>query len=76
MKSGFSLAEQILLSIIFLERWFLYEFMTRLSVNLNKIALVRNARSLGIPSVTKAARTCIAAGAYGITVHPRPDERI
>jgi pyridoxine 5-phosphate synthase len=49
--------------------------MTRLSVNLNKIALVRNARSLGIPSVTKAARTCIAAGAYGITVHPRPDER-
>lgn len=49
--------------------------MTKLSVNLNKIALVRNARSLGIPSVTKAARTCIAAGAYGITVHPRPDER-
>ncbi len=49
--------------------------MTHLSVNLNKIALVRNARTLGIPSVTKAARTCIAAGAYGITVHPRPDER-
>ncbi|MGD0784823.1 MAG: pyridoxine 5'-phosphate synthase [Sedimentisphaerales bacterium] len=49
--------------------------MTHLSVNLNKIALVRNARSLGIPSVTKAARTCISAGAYGITVHPRPDER-
>ncbi len=49
--------------------------MTKLSVNLNKIALVRNARSLGIPSVTKAARTCIATGAYGITVHPRPDER-
>ena len=49
--------------------------MPKLSVNLNKIALVRNARSLGIPSVTKAARTCIAAGAYGITVHPRPDER-
>jgi len=49
--------------------------MTHLSVNLNKIALVRNSRTLGIPSVTKAARTCIAAGAYGITVHPRPDER-
>jgi pyridoxine 5-phosphate synthase len=49
--------------------------MTKLSVNLNKIALVRNARTLGIPSITKAARTCIAAGAYGITVHPRPDER-
>jgi pyridoxine 5-phosphate synthase len=49
--------------------------MTHLSVNLNKIALVRNSRTLGIPSVTKAAKTCIAAGAYGITVHPRPDER-
>ena len=49
--------------------------MTHLSVNLNKIALVRNSRSLGIPSVIKAARTCIGAGAYGITVHPRPDER-
>ncbi len=49
--------------------------MTKLSVNLNKIALLRNARAIGIPSVTKAAQTCIAAGAYGITVHPRPDER-
>ena len=49
--------------------------MTRLSVNLNKVALVRNTRSLGIPSVTRAARACIAAGAHGITVHPRPDQR-
>ncbi len=49
--------------------------MTHLSVNLNKIALVRNSRALGIPSVTKAAKTCISAGAFGITVHPRPDER-
>ena len=49
--------------------------MTHLSVNLNKIALVRNARTLGIPSVIKAAKTCISAGTYGITVHPRPDER-
>ncbi|PKL48849.1 MAG: pyridoxine 5'-phosphate synthase [Planctomycetes bacterium HGW-Planctomycetes-1] len=49
--------------------------MTKLSVNLNKIALVRNARTLGIPSVIKAAKICINAGAYGITVHPRPDER-
>jgi len=49
--------------------------MTRLSVNLNKVALLRNARSIGIPSVTKAARICISAGAHGITVHPRPDER-
>lgn len=49
--------------------------MTRLSVNLNKIALLRNSRSLGIPSVTGAARAALAAGAHGITVHPRPDER-
>ena len=49
--------------------------MTKLSVNLNKVALVRNTRSLGIPSVTRAARTALDAGAHGITVHPRPDER-
>ncbi|NEP17435.1 MAG: pyridoxine 5'-phosphate synthase [Leptolyngbya sp. SIO4C1] len=49
--------------------------MTRLSVNLNKIALIRNSRTIGIPSVLWAAETCIEAGAHGITVHPRPDER-
>jgi pyridoxine 5-phosphate synthase len=49
--------------------------MTNLSVNLNKVALLRNARNIGIPSVIKAARICISAGAQGITVHPRPDER-
>lgn len=49
--------------------------MTSLSVNLNKIALVRNSRNSGIPSVTRAAKICIEAGADGITVHPRPDER-
>ena len=49
--------------------------MPQLSVNLNKVALLRNSRSLGIPSVLEAARTCIDAGAAGITVHPRPDER-
>jgi len=49
--------------------------MTRLSVNLNKVALLRNARTIGIPSVTRAAEICIAAGAHGITVHPRPDQR-
>lgn len=49
--------------------------MTRLSVNLNKIALLRNSRSLGIPSVTGAARIALEAGAHGITVHPRPDAR-
>ena len=46
-----------------------------LSVNLNKVALVRNTRHLGIPSVTRAATLCLEAGAAGITVHPRPDAR-
>ena len=48
---------------------------TALSVNLNKVALVRNTRQLGIPSVLFAAAMCLDAGAHGITVHPRPDER-
>ncbi len=48
---------------------------TALSVNLNKVALVRNTRHLGIPSITRAAALCLEAGAAGITVHPRPDER-
>lgn len=48
---------------------------TALSVNLNKVALVRNTRHLGIPSVTRAATLCLQAGAAGITVHPRPDQR-
>jgi pyridoxine 5-phosphate synthase len=49
--------------------------MTKLSVNLNKIALLRNQRDIGIPSVIESAKTVISAGAHGITVHPRPDER-
>ncbi|MGV2829740.1 pyridoxine 5'-phosphate synthase [Myxosarcina sp. GI1(2024)] len=49
--------------------------MTNLSVNLNKVALLRNTRNIGIPSVTKMAKICIDAGAHGITVHPRPDRR-
>lgn len=49
--------------------------MTKLSVNLNKIALLRNQRNIGIPSVIDSAKTVIEAGASGITVHPRPDER-
>jgi pyridoxine 5-phosphate synthase len=48
---------------------------TALSVNVNKVALLRNSRHLGIPSVTRAAHLCLQAGAQGITVHPRPDER-
>ncbi|MBA4256779.1 MAG: pyridoxine 5'-phosphate synthase [Polaromonas sp.] len=46
-----------------------------LSVNLNKVATLRNTRHLGIPSLTRAATLCLQAGAQGITVHPRPDER-
>ena len=45
---------------------------TQLSVNLNKVALLRNSRNFGIPSVTKAARMVLDAGAYGVTVHPAP----
>ena len=48
---------------------------TALSVNLNKVALVRNTRHLGIPSLVRAAEICLRAGASGITVHPRPDQR-
>ncbi len=48
---------------------------TALSVNVNKVALLRNTRHLGIPSVVQAATLCLQAGADGITVHPRPDER-
>ena len=49
--------------------------MTALSVNLNKVALLRNTRTLGIPSVLHAATIALEAGADGITVHPRPDGR-
>jgi pyridoxine 5-phosphate synthase len=50
--------------------------MTRLSVNVNKVATLRNTRPrIGIPSVLRAAVICLEAGAHGITVHPRPDER-
>ena len=49
--------------------------MTRLSVNINKIALLRNARGGDMPDVLKAALDCERFGAEGITVHPRPDER-
>ena len=48
---------------------------TRLSVNLNKVALIRNSRRANVPSVIEAAKIAINAGAEGITVHPRPDMR-
>jgi pyridoxine 5-phosphate synthase len=49
--------------------------LTALSVNVNKVALLRNSRHLGTPSVLALARIALEAGAEGITVHPRPDER-
>ncbi len=49
--------------------------MTRLSVNLNKVALVRNQRALGIPDVARLGSIALNAGAHGLTLHPRPDGR-
>ena len=49
--------------------------MTKLSVNINKIATIRNARGGNTPNVVEAAINCEKFGAQGITVHPRPDER-
>lgn len=49
--------------------------MVKLSVNVNKIATLRNARGGDLPNVAQAAQTCLDAGCHGITVHPRPDER-
>ena len=48
---------------------------TKLSVNINKIATIRNARGGNNPDILKVAKDCEAFGADGITVHPRPDER-
>ncbi len=48
---------------------------TALSVNLNRVALLRNSRDVGIPNLLRAATIVLDAGAHGITVHPRPDER-
>ena len=49
--------------------------MTQLSVNINKIATLRNARGGNVPDLLQVARDCERFGAQGITVHPRPDER-
>ena len=49
--------------------------MTKLSVNLNKLALLRNQRDIGYPNVIEHAKMILEAGAHGLTVHPRPDER-
>ena len=52
-----------------------YPQMTKLSVNINKVATIRNTRALDIPSVTRLAKIALDAGAHGITIHPRPDKR-
>jgi pyridoxine 5-phosphate synthase len=49
--------------------------MTALSVNLNKIAVLRNSRGGALPDILRAGQTCLEAGAHGLTVHPRPDAR-
>lgn len=49
--------------------------MAQLSVNVNKVATLRNTRNLDVPGVIRACRICLDAGAHGITVHPRPDQR-
>lgn len=48
---------------------------TVLSVNLNKVALLRNQRDLDLPNVVRTGKICLEAGAHGLTIHPRPDER-
>ena len=50
--------------------------MTRLSINLNKVALIRNARGGNLPNLEQVAIDCEKFGAQGITVHPRPDETV
>ena len=49
--------------------------MTRLSVNINKVALIRNSRGANFPDLVKVAQDCETFGAQGITIHPRPDQR-
>src|ERR1022692_3902046 len=49
--------------------------MARLSVNLNKVALLRNSRRTGVPDIARFAHIALDSGAQGLTVHPRPDER-
>ncbi|HPN72320.1 MAG TPA: pyridoxine 5'-phosphate synthase, partial [Saprospiraceae bacterium] len=49
--------------------------MVRLSVNINKIALIRNSRGANMPDILQVAKDCERFGAQGITVHPRPDQR-
>lgn len=66
---------KIYLHICFFFCIFAAGFMTRLSVNINKVATLRNARGGNLPDVCRFAQDCERFGAEGITVHPRPDER-
>ena len=49
--------------------------MTKLSINLNKVALIRNSRGGNLPDLVQVAQDCEKFGAQGITIHPRPDQR-
>ena len=61
--------------LILAQSYNIIDSMTRLSVNINKVATLRNARGGDLPNVVKVAMDCERFGAEGITVHPRPDER-
>ena len=68
------IADNLSLLFVFLPQT-IERIMTRLSVNINKVATLRNARGGNVPNVVKVALDCENFGADGITVHPRPDER-
>ena len=72
--NAFRIIRQLIIIFVFL-RQILRRTMTKLSVNINKIATLRNARGGNVPDVVKVALDCESFGADGITVHPRPDER-
>jgi pyridoxine 5-phosphate synthase len=77
-ENGFKFLQKLFEQVI--HRWTFDTFkratdMTKLSVNINKIATIRNARGGNVPDILVAARRIEAFGAHGITVHPRPDER-
>ena len=71
----FHIIEQLCLFLPNVVQFAALQGMTRLSVNINKIATLRNSRGGNMPDVVKAALDCERFGAEGITVHPRPDER-
>lgn len=73
-ENAFRIIRQLIIIFVFL-RQILRRTMTKLSVNINKIATLRNARGGNVPDVVKVALDCESFGADGITVHPRPDER-